>query len=97
MQAGPNLEVCLVAERVLESHFLPDIQGNLRAYCQQEVRCNKCAKKYRRVPVAGRCHECGSKLTLTVHEKGVKKYLEPTKRLAAKYDVDTHISDSWKE
>ena len=76
-----------VATRVIQTHFLPDLIGNLRAFSTQQVRCVKCNKKYRRVPLKGVCPHCGGSLTLTVHEKSIKKYLEPAKRIMNKFDI----------
>ncbi|MFU8767500.1 MAG: DNA polymerase II large subunit, partial [Candidatus Methanoperedens sp.] len=44
-----------VAERVINSHFLPDLIGNLRSFSRQKVRCTKCNAKYRRPPLRGNC------------------------------------------
>jgi hypothetical protein len=44
-----------VASQVIESHFLPDLRGNLMAFTRQKVRCVKCAYSYRRMPLAGKC------------------------------------------
>ncbi len=79
-----------VAARVIQTHFLPDLIGNLRAFTKQQVRCVKCNTKYRRIPLKGRCTNCGKSLTLTVHEKSIKKYLEPAKRIIADFDVPTY-------
>ncbi|MFO8133337.1 MAG: DNA polymerase II large subunit [Thermoplasmatota archaeon] len=79
-----------VAARVIQTHFLPDLIGNLRAFTKQQVRCVKCNTKYRRIPLRGRCTNCGKSLTLTVHEKSIKKYLEPAKRIMEEFDVPTY-------
>ncbi len=79
-----------VAERVLKSHFLPDIIGNLRAFSRQEFRCVNCNAKYRRLPLAGKCLKCGGKLTLTVHNSSITKYLELSKYLCEKYNVSNY-------
>jgi DNA polymerase II large subunit len=76
-----------VATRVIEGHFLRDLQGNLKKFSKQKVRCVKCNAKYRRMPLRGSCLRCGGKLTMTVHHASVIKYLEVSKRLAEKYDV----------
>jgi DNA polymerase II large subunit len=76
-----------VAERVIESHFLPDLIGNLRSFSKQKVRCTKCNAKYRRPPLRGTCPKCGGNIVLTVHEGSVKKYLETSLRIADEYDV----------
>ncbi|WP_292465164.1 DNA polymerase II large subunit [Methanolobus sp.] len=79
-----------VAERVLMSHFLPDMFGNLRAFSRQGTRCVKCAAKFRRPPLTGTCPKCGGNVILTVHEGAVKKYLEVSKRVAEKYNVSSY-------
>jgi DNA polymerase II large subunit len=87
----------LVAAKVLESHFLPDLIGNLRSFSTQRFRCPKCNAKYRRIPVQGVCIRkktdnkiCGNKLTMTVHKGGVKKYLEVAKDIAERYHVPNY-------
>ncbi len=76
-----------VAERVIESHFLPDLIGNLRSFSKQKVRCTKCNAKYRRPPLRGSCPKCGGNIVLTVHEGSVRKYLETSLRIADEYNV----------
>lgn len=79
-----------VAERVLKSHFLPDLMGNLRAFSKQKVRCVKCGEKFRRPPLSGACPKCGGNVILTVHEGSVRKYLEVSKEVAVKYGVSSY-------
>ncbi len=79
-----------VAERVLTCHFLPDIIGNLRAFTRQEFRCLNCNAKYRRLPLSGKCLKCGGKLTLTVHNSSITKYLDLSKFLCEKYEVSNY-------
>jgi DNA polymerase II large subunit len=76
-----------VAARVIEGHFLRDLQGNLKKFSKQKVRCVKCNAKYRRPPLKGSCLRCGGNLTMTVHHASVIKYLEVSKRIAEKYNV----------
>jgi len=76
-----------VAERVISTHFLPDLIGNLRAFSKQEFRCVKCNTKYKRVPLLGKCIKCGGNLTLSVHESSIKKYLDISKYLSERYKV----------
>ena len=76
-----------VAYKVIERHFLPDIIGNMRAFSKQSVRCPSCNISYRRPPLQGVCSKCGGKLTLTVHERSVKKYLEISKDVAERYNI----------
>jgi DNA polymerase II large subunit len=79
-----------VAERVLHTHFIPDMQGNLRAFSNQTVRCTKCNSKYRRVPLAGKCPKCGGAILPTVHEASVKKYLEVSRRICEAYAISPY-------
>ncbi len=76
-----------VAYKVIQKHFLPDIIGNLRSFSKQSVRCPRCNISYRRIPLKGVCTHCGGKLTLTVHEMSVKKYLEISKQLGEHYNL----------
>ncbi len=79
-----------VAERVINSHFLPDLIGNLRAFSRQKVRCVKCKAKYRRPPLSEVCPRCGGRLILTVHEGSVRKYLDVSMRVAEEFGVDDY-------
>jgi DNA polymerase II large subunit len=79
-----------VAYKVIERHFLPDIIGNMRAFSKQSVRCPTCNIVYRRPPLQGVCNKCHGKLTLTVHEKSVKKYLEISKEMAQRYNISPY-------
>lgn len=79
-----------VAERVINSHFLPDLIGNLHAFSKQKVRCVKCGVKYRRPPLKEVCPRCGGRIILTVHEGSVRKYLEVSMKVANEYDVSNY-------
>jgi DNA polymerase II large subunit len=79
-----------VAERVLNTHFIRDLQGNLNAFSKQKVRCMKCNAKYRRMPLAGKCTRCGGNVIPTVHEGSVKKYLEMSRNICATYAVSEY-------
>ena len=79
-----------VAYKVIERHFLPDILGNLRAFSKQSVRCPHCNTTYRRIPLQGVCTECNGKLTLTVHQMSVKKYLNISKDIAKEYHLPAY-------
>jgi DNA polymerase II large subunit len=80
-----------VARKVIESHFLPDLAGNLRAFSKQTIRCVACNTKYRRVPLGGQCRKCGGKLVLTVSKGSVEKYLKLTKDMIEKYNLDEYL------
>jgi DNA polymerase II large subunit len=85
-----------VAYKVIERHFLPDMLGNMRAFSKQSVRCPTCNLTFRRPPLIGACTKCGGKLTLTVHEKSVKKYLEISKVIAQKYNISSYAQQRIK-
>ncbi|AFC99234.1 DNA polymerase, archaeal type II, large subunit [Methanocella conradii HZ254] len=79
-----------VAERVINSHFLPDLIGNLRAFSTQQMRCVKCGARYRRPPLSGTCPKCGGRVILTVHEGAVTKYMEVSIAIARDYGVSNY-------
>ena len=81
-----------VVERIISTHFVRDIMGNMRAFATQKFRCTSCGAKYRRVPLSGKCDKCGGKLVLTVHQSSVEKYVEITRKLAAKYEISPYMA-----
>jgi DNA polymerase II large subunit len=81
-----------VASKVLTTHFIRDISGNLRAFSSQTFRCKSCNKKFRRIPLLGKCLDCGGVLTLTVYRGGIEKYLEVANRLIKKYGLPSYYS-----
>ncbi len=76
-----------VAEKVLTTHLLRDIMGNLSAFTKQKLRCKDCNAKYRRVPLSGKCSRCGGALVPTVYRKGIEKYLDTADGLVEKYGI----------
>lgn len=84
------VDVREVARGILTSHFLKDIVGNLRAFTSQGFRCMSCNRKYRRPPLAGTCPKCGGKLSLTVYQGGITKYLDSAEKLIDRYDLGTY-------
>ncbi|MBU1120263.1 DNA polymerase II large subunit, partial [Candidatus Micrarchaeota archaeon] len=78
-------------ERVILSHFLPDIIGNARSFSKQNFRCTSCNAKYRRVPLIGKCTKCGGNLILTIAEGSVKKYLKIARMLIEKYELSNYL------
>ncbi len=49
--------------KLIDTHLIRDMRGNLRAFGQQKVRCTKCGAKYRRVPISGTCMTISGKTT----------------------------------
>lgn len=79
-------------ERVLLSHFLPDIVGNARAFSRQTFRCTNCNTKYRRIPLSGKCTNCRKgNLILTIAEGSVRKYLKIAREIITKYGLSSYL------
>jgi len=83
-----------VARLVIERHFIRDLRGNLRKFSMQEFRCVGCNEIVRRPPLRGVCPACRGKLIFTIHEGGIKKYLEPALSLAAKYNLSPYLKQN---
>ncbi len=84
-----------VAKRVLSTHFFRDIRGNLRAFSTQKIQCQKCRRIYRRIPLSGKC-VCENKLSLTVRQKNISKYLDVTRKIIMDHDLDQHQKERLK-
>lgn len=79
-------------ERVLMSHFLPDIIGNAHSFSKQSFRCTNCNAKYRRIPLVGKCTKCGEgHLILTIAQGSVRKYLAIAKEIIAMYQLSSYL------
>jgi len=78
-------------EKIIVSHFIPDMYGNLRKFSKQSFRCIKCNEKYRRIPLIGRCVKCGGNLVLTIHKGGIEKYVNLSIDLANKYKLSDYL------
>jgi DNA polymerase II large subunit len=81
-----------VAEKILSTHFNPDILGNLRKFSVQGFRCVKCNSKYRRPPLSGsgKCPKCGNKIILTVNRGGIEKYISRALKLCEDFHLDNY-------
>jgi DNA polymerase II large subunit len=79
-----------VARRVLSTHLMRDLIGNLRAFSSQRMRCMKCNSKFRRPPLRGVCPKCGGKITMTVYRGTIEKYLNLARDLVRRYDLGTY-------
>jgi DNA polymerase II large subunit len=80
------------AEKLILSHFIPDLYGNLRSYSRQTFRCVSCNKIFRRVPLSGRCTKCGGNLLLTINKGGIEKYLQISRDIVKKYELPLYLS-----
>ncbi|MFX0009836.1 MAG: DNA polymerase II large subunit [Candidatus Hermodarchaeota archaeon] len=81
-----------VAEKILSTHFNPDILGNLRKFSVQQFRCVKCNEKFRRPPIsnAGKCPKCGNNVILTVNKGGIEKYISRAVKLCEDFQLDDY-------
>jgi DNA polymerase II large subunit len=83
----------IVTLKILNSHFMKDIVGNLRAFTRQTFRCSKCNKKFRRPPLKGTCDRCGGPILLTVHRGGIEKYIDSAENIVETYNLGEYYSD----
>jgi DNA polymerase II large subunit len=83
-----------VARLIIDRHFIRDMRGNLRKFSMQEFRCVSCNEIVRRTPLNGVCPRCRGKLIFTIHEGGIKKYLEPALDLAKKYNLSKYMQQN---
>lgn len=79
------------AKRLIISHFIPDLIGNLHTFSRQGFRCVVCNAKYRRIPLEGVCTKCHGKILLTVSKGGIEKYLEIAIKLGDSYNLEPYI------
>ncbi len=81
-----------VAEKILTTHFNPDILGNLRKFAVQGFRCVKCNEKFRRPPLvnSGKCPKCGNKVILTVNRGGIQKYIPRALKICTDFNLDNY-------
>ena len=82
------------ARLIIEKHFIKDIKGNLRSFSTQQFRCVNCNEILRRPPLSGKCTSCNGKIIFTIHEGGIKKYLEPALDLASKYNLSLYMKQN---
>ncbi len=82
--------------RMILSHFIPDIYGNLRRFSRQSFRCKKCNTIHRRVPLTGKCIKCGGELILTIHRGGIEKYIDISLELTEKYGLPDYLKQRLK-
>ena len=89
-----SVDTADTARLVIERHFMRDLRGNLRKFSMQDFRCVRCNEIMRRPPLSGVCPRCRGKIIFTIHEGGIKKYLEPALDLAQKYNLSTYLQQN---
>ncbi len=82
------------ARLIIDRHFIRDMRGNLRKFSMQGFRCVGCNEIMRRPPLTGICPSCGGKIIFTIHEGGIKKYLQPALNLVEKYNLSAYMKQS---
>jgi len=83
-----------VARLIIERHLIRDTRGNLRKFSMQQFRCVGCNEIIRRPPLNGVCPKCNGKIIFTIHEGGVKKYMELATELAVKYNLSPYLKQT---
>ena len=89
-----SVDTADTARLIIDRHFIRDMRGNLRKFSMQEFRCVGCNEIIRRVPLNGVCPLCKGKLIFTIHEGGIKKYLDPALDLAKKYNLSRYMQQN---
>jgi DNA polymerase II large subunit len=89
-----SVDTADTARLIIDRHFIRDMRGNLRKFSMQEFRCVSCNEIVRRTPLNGVCPKCRGKLIFTIHEGGIKKYLEPALDLAKKYNLSKYMQQN---
>jgi DNA polymerase II large subunit len=85
-----------VVSSVLNTHLLPDIIGNMKAYTSQSFRCKSCGESHRRFPLKGVCLSCGGELQSTVTRGSVEKYLHIALQLSEKFEVGEYLRNRFR-
>ncbi|MDE1833410.1 MAG: DNA polymerase II large subunit [Candidatus Micrarchaeota archaeon] len=87
-----SVEKSDTARRLISSHFIPDLIGNMHKFSKQGFRCISCNAKYRRVPLVGKCTRCQQgKLVLTISKGSIEKYLNLAIGLSNRYNLEQYI------
>lgn len=87
------VEARIVVEKMLETHLIRDLAGNMKAFVSQQFRCKRCNSKFRRIPLKGVCIKCGGPLSLTVHPSFVEKYLKLAEDISKRYPIDPYLKE----
>jgi len=90
VSSAKGIDERIVAKSIVDDHLFPDTIGTLTAYTKQGFRCTNCENIYDRIPLDGSCKDCGKELIFTVHEGGVRRYLDLLETLVYDYDLDPY-------
>jgi len=77
-----------VVEKIISNHLLPDMIGCSRTFLRQNLKCEKCFRKFEFPPLDGFCHFCKSGLRLTIYPNSVRKYIRIMKDLEKEYQIN---------
>ncbi len=89
-----SVDASSAARLIIERHFIRDMRGNLRKFSMQNFRCVVCNEIMRRPPLTGVCPACGGKIIFTIHEGGIRKYLDLALELARKYNLSKYVQQN---
>ncbi len=81
--------------KVLESHVLRDIFGNLRSFGTQSFKCTRCRRTFRRIPVNGKCPYCGNTLQPSVYINMVLKFFSIAREIVSDLDEEDFRSQQF--
>ncbi|MHA1238643.1 MAG: DNA polymerase II large subunit [Candidatus Odinarchaeia archaeon] len=81
-----------MAYRILSTHLMRDIIGNLSKFTKQKFRCIKCNSKFRRPPLIGKCPNCGARIVSTVYKGNIEKYLSVAKNMIEKFNLPNYVA-----
>ena len=88
-----SVDISIVAEKITETHILPDILGNAKAFFVQKFKCRRCGASYRRMPLSGRCQACGGEVAQTVFRGAIEKYMELAEEVLSRHVRDPYLKE----
>ena len=88
-----SVDLSIVAEKITETHILPDILGNAKAFFVQKFKCRRCGASYRRIPLSGKCQACGGDVSQTVFRGAIEKYMELAENVLSTRIRDPYLKE----
>lgn len=83
-----------VAERVINSHFLPDLIGNLHAFSSRRSAASSAVPNTVAPPLRRDLSRYWGQDNSTVHEGSVRKYLDVSIKVAEEYGVSSYTKQA---